>query len=73
MTRAKIAEELAGWLLGKATMITRDQSQPPAQCVLNVAGSRESKCQGIEQIAFKVMVDVLIRVNPDCRAVYPPV
>ena len=49
------------------------QAQPPARCGLNVAGSRERKCQGIEQLIFKVMVDVLIKVNPDCRAVYPPV
>jgi hypothetical protein len=49
------------------------QAQPSARCVLNVTGSRESKCQGIEQFVFKVMVDVLIKVNPDCRAVYPSI
>ena len=49
------------------------QAQPPMHCVLNVNGSRVSKRRRIEQSVSQVMVDVLIRVNPDCRPVYPPI
>ena len=48
-------------------------AQPSARCVLNVAGSRASKGHGIEQMVFKVSVDMLIKVNPDSRVVYPPI
>ena len=53
MTRGKIAEELAGWLMGQGDYNCEDyQAQPPARCVLNMAGSRESKYLQIEQLGF---------------------
>ena len=41
--------------------------------MLNVAGSRESKCKGIAWLVQGIIVDVLIKINPECKAVYPPV
>ena len=36
----------------------------PKQCVLNVAGSRESKAPGIQDKVQAIMVDVLIKISP---------
>jgi len=36
---------------------------PPLECILNVAGSRESHAPGIQETVYQLMVDVLIRVN----------
>ena len=36
---------------------------PPLECVLNVAGSRESQAPGIQDAVFRLMVDVLMNVN----------
>jgi len=43
----------------------------PADCVLNVAGSRESKAEGIQDLVQAIMVDVLRETNPECRKFYP--
>ena len=40
---------------------------------MNVAGSRESKCAGIEALVLKIVVDVLRAVNPECAKFYPVV
>jgi hypothetical protein len=46
-------------------------SPPPRHPVLNVAGPRGSKVEGIEDKVAAIMVDVLIRMNPDCSPLYP--
>ena len=46
-------------------------AQPPTQCVLNVAGSRESKADGIHDLVEAIIVDVLREVNPECGGLYP--
>jgi hypothetical protein len=40
--------------------------------MLNVACSRDRKCRDIEELVKGIVIDVLIKVNPACRAVYPP-
>ena len=45
--------------------------KPPVNCDLNVAGSRESKADGIEDLVMAVIVDVLRQVNPECKGLYP--
>jgi hypothetical protein len=44
---------------------------PPKECVLNVAGSRESKADGIQELVAAIMVDVLRDLNPECQSLYP--
>jgi hypothetical protein len=39
--------------------------------VLNVAGSRESKADGIQELVAAIMVDVLRVLNPECQSLYP--
>jgi len=43
----------------------------PGDCVLNVAGSRGSKAPGLQAAVCRILVDVLIRVNPACKSLYP--
>jgi len=33
------------------------------ECILNVAGSRKSHASGIQQPVFKLMVELLLKVN----------
>lgn len=35
---------------------------PPLECILNVAGSRESHAPGIQEAVYQLMVDALIKV-----------
>jgi len=49
------------WFKGDVTKPT-----PPANCVLNVAGSRESKSPGIQHEAMNVMIEVINAVNGVC-------
>ena len=44
---------------------------PPRECILNVAGSRESKADGIQELVAAIIVDVLRAVNPECADLYP--
>ena len=44
---------------------------PPVNCVLNIAGNRESKAYGIQDLVMAIMIDVLINVNPECKSYYP--
>lgn len=46
------------WFDGDITKPT-----PPKNCVLNVAGSRESKVPGIQNQVFAIMVDVISKIN----------
>ena len=45
-------------------------AQPPENCILNVAENRESKVDGIRDLVEEIMIDVLIRVNPECGGHY---
>ena len=36
---------------------------PPLECILNVAGSRESHASGIQEAVYQLMADLLIKVN----------
>ena len=58
LSRKEMATAIVAWVADK-------------NHVLNVAGSRESKADGIEDLVHAVMVDVLIAGNPECRKFYP--
>ncbi len=58
--------EIMLWLAGDEELNDYDEYvvySPPLACILNVAGSRESHAQGIQEAVFRLMVDVLIKVN----------
>ena len=44
---------------------------PPPNCTLNIAGQRESKAPGIQDKVKDIMVDLLIKMNPECKGIYP--
>jgi len=70
--RQKAAEQVAEWLDGRGDYDHDEyKAQPPANCTLNVAGSRESKADGIQELVAAIMVDVLRAVNPECVRFYP--
>ena len=71
--REKAVKDIVAWLAGDPAFNDYEdyEARPPADCVLNVAGSRESKAPGIADTVEAIMVDVLIAVNPDCRKFYP--
>ena len=73
-TRRKAVEEIVWWLGGDADLNDYDeyQASPPSECILNVAGSRESHAPGIQDAVCQLMVDVLIAVNPACQKFYRP-
>ena len=54
------------WFEGDVTKPT-----PPSDCVLNVAGQRESKAPGIQDMVKTIMIDVLIKMNPECKEFCP--
>lgn len=57
-SRDEVVHWIKRWFEGDVTKPT-----PPAQCVLNVAGSRESKAPGIQEAVMIGMVDVISAVN----------
>jgi hypothetical protein len=68
----RATKEIVKWLAGDGDSDHDEyQAQPPLECVLNVAGSRESKADGIQDLVMAVMVDVLIGVNPECSGKHP--
>jgi hypothetical protein len=70
--RRKIVQQIVDWLDGRGEYDYDEyQARPPENCVLNVAGSRESKADGIQLLVTTIMVDVLRGVNPACRRLYP--
>ena len=71
--REKAVKDIVAWLAGDPAFNDYEdyEARPPADCVLNVAGSRESKSPGIADAVEAIMVDVLREVNPDCRKFYP--
>lgn len=58
-------EEAVKWILrwfeGDVTKPT-----PPRNCVLNVAGQRESKAPGIQEKTKEIIGEVLSRINGEC-------
>ncbi len=69
MDTTLVVDHICQWLLGKIE--EEEFPPPPRHPVLNVAGPRESKVPGLEDKVAAVMVDVLIRMNPDCGGLYP--
>ena len=60
-------QKIADWLEGRAAFDYGEYvARPPKECVLNVAGSRESKMPGIEDAVQALMVDVIGRTNKVC-------
>lgn len=59
-SRDKSVKLIVEWLQGRGDY-NHDEyvAQPPANCVLNISGSRESKADGIEELVMAVMVDVI--------------
>ena len=58
--------EIMMWLAGDEELNDYDEyvtCPPPLECILNVAGSRESRAPGIQEAVFRLMADVLIEVN----------
>ena len=54
------------WLAGDEELNDYDEyvtCPPPLECILNVAGSRESHAPGIQEAVYQLMVEVLINVN----------
>lgn len=72
ISRSHAVEAIVRWLAGEADLTDHDeyQASPPLACILNVAGSRESHASGIQDAVFRLMVDVLIEVNPSCKNFY---
>ena len=65
-TTPKTVMEIMMWLAGDEELNDYDEYvayPPPLECVLNVAGSRESQAPGIQEAVFSLMVDVLRKVN----------
>jgi len=66
-TRPKHAvTEIMMWLAGDEALNHCHEYvalPPPLECILNVAGSRESQAPGIQEAVFKIMVNLLIDVN----------
>jgi len=58
--------EIMLWLAGDEELNDYDEYvayPPPLECILNVAGSRESHAPGIQEAVFHLMVDLLLKVN----------
>ncbi len=69
-TTPKTIIEIMMWLAGDEELNNYDEyvAYPPAlECVLNVAGSRESHASGIQEAVFQLMTDVLTKVNITSR------
>ncbi len=72
-TPKQVVIEIMRWLAGDEELNDYDEYQvypPPLACVLNVAGSRESHAAGIQEAVFRLMVDVLIKVNITSKHFY---
>jgi len=65
-TPKQAAVEIMLWLAGDEELNDYDEYvayPPPLTCILNVAGSRESHAPGMHEAVFRLMVDVLMKVN----------
>ena len=72
-THDRAVRDVVKWLSGDPEFNEYEDyaATPPADCVLNVAGSRESKAHGLQQATMRLVVDVLRTVNPECKSKYP--
>jgi hypothetical protein len=61
----KAVVEIMQWLAGDEALNDYDAyfAYPPAACILNVAGSRETHAPGIQDRVFRLMADVLRNEN----------
>lgn len=73
VSMGKAVEDICRWLDGDPELNDYEEyeARHSKECVLNVAGSRESKAQGIEHETMRLVVDVLRRTNPECANIYP--
>ncbi len=65
-TNPKTIMEIMMWLAGDEVLNNYDEYvayPPPLECILNVAGFRESHSPGIQAAVFHLMVDVVKKVN----------
>ena len=65
-THKKALIEIMRWLAGDEDLNDYDEYvtvPPPLECILNVAGSRESQAPGIQEVVYQLMVKVLVNVN----------
>ncbi len=71
--RKRAVDAIVRWLNGDPELNDYEDYDvlPPTSCTLNVAGSRESKALGIQDAVYRLMVDVLIQTNPECKSYYP--
>jgi len=71
--RETAVKEIVAWLAGDPAFNDYEfyDTRPPASGILNVTGSRESKAPGIADAVKRIIVAVLIAVNPACREFYP--
>lgn len=71
-THKKAVENFVRWLDGEEELNDYDEylAKPLLECILNVAGSRENHASGIQDAVWRIMVDVLIQVNPSCKKFY---
>ena len=69
----RVVKEMVAWLRGNPEWNDYEDYEacPPEQCVLNIAGSRESKYPGIADAVEAILVDVICELNGIC--VYPQV
>lgn len=71
-SRGRAVKQIVSWLRGEiAYDYDEYTAKPPVDCILNVAGSRESQADGIQDLVMAIVVDVLIAVNPERRKLYP--
>ena len=69
--RERVVKEIVRWLDGSGNYDHDEYvAKPPENCALNVAGSRESKADGIQDLVMAIMIDVLCRLNPECQRYY---
>ena len=68
----KAVVKIMRWLAGDERLNDYDAyvAYPPLACILNVAGSRETHAPGIQAAVFRVMVDVLMKVNLTSKHVH---
>lgn len=63
MKPQRAVKEIVAWLQAGEIDYEYYKAAVPGDCVLNVAGSRESKAPGIEATVRAIMVDVLAAAN----------
>lgn len=71
--REKAVKDIVNWLQGDPALNDHEEceAKPPENCMLNVAGNRESKADGIQDLVMAIIADVLMEMNLECRSLYP--